>query len=280
MSVNCADGVDGVDVAVLGAVKREVQPILEILSNPRVFDFRGEVLHLGTCGSRSMLIGTTGLGKVNAAITTAAILETFGAAQVWNIGCAGAYEEGPLRVGDVLISQIIWCGDEGVLTRKGIESLRTVGIPLVTRGSELFFDALPAAEDSWAHDHVRRLTPPGFYRTGDGGLELVGSAGEVEDAQRAESSGIFRTLYGPSLTVSLASGDRKTARKRYERFGAMAENMEGSAVAQTCFRYEVPFVECRGMSNMAGDRDKRHWKLDLAVARCSSVVRCWLENDA
>jgi len=276
MSVNCADGVD---VAILGAVKREVEPILETLSNPRVFDFRGEVLHLGTCGSRSILIGTTGLGKVNAAITTAAVLETFGAAQVWNIGCAGAFEEGPLRVGDVLVSQSIWCGDEGVLSRKGIESLRTIGIPLVTRGSESFFDTLPVSAGSWAYDRTLRLTPPGLYRTGEGRPQSIEGDGEVEATEKAEGSGIFQTVYGPSLTVSLASGDRKTARKRYERYGAMAENMEGSAIAQTCFRYEIPFVECRGMSNMAGDRDKRRWSLDLAVAHCCAIVQYWLEND-
>ncbi len=276
MSVN---GGDGVDVAILGAVKSEVEPLLEVLDDSRVFDFRGEVLHLGTCGPMSILVGTTGLGKVNAAITTAAVLETFGAAQVWNIGCAGAYEEGPLRIGDVLISQAIWCGDEGVLSKKGIDSLRVIGIPLVRRGSEPFFDVLPVSAGSWVHDRIREITPPGLYRTDGGRLQLIEGTRGADQADRLEKEGAFQTLHGPSLTVSLVSGDRKTARKRFERYGAMAENMEGSAIAQTCFRYEIPVVECRGMSNMAGDRDKKHWKLDLAVARCCAVVRCWMESN-
>lgn len=271
MSVNCAAGVD---VAILGAVRQEVEPLFYLLDSPRVFDFRGEALHLGTFQERNILIGLTGLGKVNAAITTAAVLETFGAAQVWNIGCAGAYEGGPLNIGDVLISRTVICGDEGVLSRDGVESMRAIGIPLVKRDGEPLFDAFPLAEGSWAYDRVLRLTPAGLYSLDDGRLQLV-EAGESDTKPKGE---LFRTVHGPSLTVSLASGDRKTAGKRRQRYGALAENMEGSAIAQTCARYEVPFLECRGMSNMAGCRDKRDWRLELAFERCSAVIRHWLEG--
>ena len=260
MSVNCAAGVD---VAILGAVRQEVEPVLHLLGSPRVFDFRGETLHLGTFEEQTILVGSTGLGKVNAAITAAAILETFGAAQVWNIGCAGAYEGGPLDVGDVLISRTVICGDEGILSRNGVESMRTIGIPLVKRDGEPLFDAFPLAEGSWAYDRVLRLTPSGL------------EAGNHDRKPQAE---IFRAVHGPSLTVSLASGDRKTAAKRRQRYGALAENMEGSAIAQTCARYEVPFLECRAMSNIAGYRDKKGWRLEPAFDRCCAVIRHWLEG--
>ncbi len=275
MSVNCTAGVD---VAILGAVRQEVEPLLHLLDSPRVFDFRGEALHLGAFQDRSILIGSTGLGKVNAAITTAAILETFGAAQVWNIGCAGAYEGGPLNVGDVLISRTVICGDEGVLSKNGVESMRTIGIPLVKRDGEPLFDAFPLAEGSWAYDRALRLTPAGLYSIDGGELQLVDTAVEAGKNDRRPKGEVFRTVHGPSLTVSLASGDRKTAAKRRERYGALAENMEGSAIAQTCARYEVPFLECRAMSNMAGYRDKREWRLELAFERCCAVIRHWLEG--
>lgn len=271
MSVNC---VAGVDVAILGAVKQEVEPLLHLLKSPRTFDFRGEILHMGTFEERNILIGSTGLGKVNAAITAAAILETFGAAQVWNVGCAGAYEGGPLGVGDVLISRDVICGDEGVLSRHGVESLRIIGIPLVRHDGRSFFDVFPLSEGSWAYDRVLSLTPPGLYSIDGGRLQQVGP----EASDRKPTGDVFRAVHGPSLTVSLASGDRKTAAKRRERYGAFAENMEGSAIAQTCARYEVPFLECRAMSNMAGLRDKKGWRLEPAFERSCAVIRKWLEG--
>jgi len=277
MSFHCAEGID---VAILGAVRQEVEPLLHLLDEPRVFDFRGETLHLGTFHGRSLLIGLTGVGKVNAAITTAAVLETFGAAQVWNVGCAGAYEGGPLTIGDVLISQTVICGDEGVLSRDGVQSLRAIGIPLVKRDGESFFDAFPVAERSRAYERVRQWTPPGFYSVIDGKLRRVDSGIESGKPGGSEQGKVFRTVHGPSLTVSLASGDRKTAVKRRERYGAFAENMEGSAVAQTCARYEVPFLECRAMSNIAGYRDKKGWRLEAAFERCCAVIRYWLESSS
>jgi futalosine hydrolase len=273
MSLECAGAID---IALLGAVRQEIQPLLNVLTAPRFFDFRGEVLHIGTCHDRSVLIGTTGLGKVNAAVTTAAILETFGATEVWNIGCAGAYEEGPLRVGDVLISDSVLCGDEGVLSKKGILSLQEIGFPLVVKEGKPFYDHFPLAHDSLAFEKVLDLTPPGVYRTDQDQLMRAVHPERTTTPLSEKGVDTFRIVRGASLTVSLASGDGKTARKRHERYGAMAENMEGSAIAQTCFRYEIPFLECRGISNMAGDRDKTHWQLDLAVSRTCMVVRHWL----
>jgi futalosine hydrolase len=275
MSQECAGAID---IAVLGAVRQEIQPLVNVLNAPRSFDFRGEVLHIGTCQDRSVLIGTTGLGKVNAAVTTAAIMETFGATEVWNIGCAGAYEEGPLRVGDVLISDNVLCGDEGILSKKGIHSLQEIGFPLVVKDGQPFYDHFPLARDSLGFERILDLTPPGVYRTDQGRLLRALHPEEISTLVSEKGAEIFRIVRGASLTVSLVSGDGKTARKRHERYGAMAENMEGSAIAQTCFRYEIPFLECRGISNMAGDRDKTHWQLELAASRTCMVVRHWLEG--
>ena len=78
----------------------------------------------------------------------------------------------------------------------------------------------------------------------------------------------------------MASGDVETAEKRFQTHGALAENMEGSAIAQVCFLFDVPFLECRGISNIAGIRDKKHWDLDLAVDRSHAVIGHVLESIA
>jgi futalosine hydrolase len=92
----------------------------------------------------------------------------------------------------------------------------------------------------------------------------------LDGAPRGE---YFRLVYGPSLTVGMVSGDGEVARRRFSRYEAFAENMEGSAVAQTCFRFKIPMMECRGISNMAGDRDKRNWRLEMAILHCRSIVQ-------
>jgi futalosine hydrolase len=245
-----------IDVALLGAVPQEVSPLFELLESLQVIPFRGQVLWLGKASNLSVLLGTTGLGKVNAAITAAALLEHFPVAQVWNVGCAGAYPQGPLKMGDVLVTDKWLCGDEGVLTQNGVLPVSEIGIPLLMDNGDELFDHLPRRR----HRHLDTIieqTPPGEY-------------GQDEDT--------FTVIHGPSLTVGMASGDPAVAGERFHRYGAYAENMEGSAVAQACLRFGIPVMECRGMSNMAGVRGKETWRMEKSIAHCHGIVINWIET--
>ncbi|MHC1745364.1 MAG: hypothetical protein AB9873_20375 [Syntrophobacteraceae bacterium] len=266
-----------IHVAVLGAVAFEIDALVAALPSPEPSSLLGERCWMARFGALSVLVGTTGIGKVNGAIATSAILDRFRIGTVWNIGCAGAYESGPLRVGDVLISESALCGDEGVLGEKGVESARSIGIPLVSQGGTDYYDSFPLG-DSQFFETVAALTPPGRYGLGERGLHTMPevTSWEGDCFGSMARSGSFQILTGASLTVGMASGDPTTARKRFEQYRALAENMEGSAVAQTCLRYGVPMLECRGMSNVAGDRDKGHWRLREALTNCHAVVRNWL----
>jgi futalosine hydrolase len=53
--------------------------------------------------------------------------------------------------------------------------------------------------------------------------------------------------------------------------------MEGAAVAQVCLRYQVVFLELRGLSNWAGDRNKKRWQLERALDTCQRALLYLLE---
>ncbi|NLI82642.1 MAG: hypothetical protein GX443_13280 [Deltaproteobacteria bacterium] len=293
-----------VDMAVLGAVPFEVEALCHLLEEPHSVLLTGQTLWVGSYGKLQLLVGTTGLGKVNAAAVTSVLLQRFSVGRMWNTGSAGAYEESPLRVGDVLMAQRAICGDEGILTTEGIAPTSRMGIPIARRGSEVYYDAIPLYPEE-NPGAFSASVPPGWYcleREGrlrkavlqstlpQGGRCRLGSI-PVECPEMAVSAagferpsfsnGVradFQLVYGPSLTVGMTSGDRQTARGRFHRYGAFAENMEGSAVAQTCLLYGVPVVECRGISNMAGDRRKENWKSELAVAHCQGILLRFLET--
>jgi futalosine hydrolase len=271
-----------IDLAVVAAMANELGELPNLLEDARWQAFHGERLATGKVGTKTLLLGTLGLGKVNAAITMAGLLERFTVSQVWHVGSAGAYPQGPLTVGDVLVTEHAWCGDEGVLTARGGLPQQEIGIPLLVADGRKFFDSLPVDENvlEWA----RACTPAGPYRLVRDGQGL--GACRIDEADHGEQSGgprpanawaeCFHLAYGPSLTVSMASGDAQVAAARFQRYRAWAENMEGSAVAQTCLRFGVPMIECRGISNQAGERGKEHWRLDDASGHCLAIVRRWL----
>jgi futalosine hydrolase len=68
------------------------------------------------------------------------------------------------------------------------------------------------------------------------------------------------------LTVCAAAASAEDVRLRRQAFpAAMAEDMEGFAVALACRLRGVPVDVVRGISNMAGDRDKSRWQVAAAV---------------
>ena len=258
-----------IKIAIIGAVDSEVDGLTDILHAGGEVSLPGMTVRLGRLRGQTILLAASGVGKVNAAAATATLLSRFDIKQVWNIGSAGAYDGGPLRIGDVLITETALCGDEGILTSKDDLTNASLGFPLVVREGEAFFDAFPLNRSplwKWAEEAV----PSGWYHSGEGGALLPVIA---EESARGQT---FQLLRGPSLTVSMVSGDATVAAERAQRTGALAENMEGSAVAQVCFRFGVPLLECRGISNVAGDRRKEHWQLREAVGRCHAIVAALL----
>ncbi|MCK8600689.1 hypothetical protein [Desulfoferrobacter suflitae] len=263
---------DRIFAAILGAVRPEVQYLTDALENRQSVEMVGERFALGNLHGKILLVGTTGIGKVNAAITTAALLTRFTIEQVWNVGWSGYFQEGPLEIGDVLIAETLICGDEGVLTSDAVRPSRDIGIPILETEEGTFFDVLPP---SIAVHQLRQQIAPGLYRSRAGGGI---TAAAMEDGKRCPAEGVFRLAYGPSLTVGMVSGDLQVARARFLNHGALTENMEGSAIAQTCCRFKIPFIECRGVSNKAGDRDKANWELKKAISHCHAVVMHYFMN--
>lgn len=75
------------------------------------------------------------------------------------------------------------------------------------------------------------------------------------------------------LSVCAASADEHDADQRRKDFpNASAEDMEGFAVAVACKLAGVPLQIVRGISNVAGDRDKNHWKIADALRAAARLA--------
>lgn len=272
---------ESVDVAILGATAGEIAPLSALGPSSRV-EVAGNLFSAHIYGDLRLLIGTTGIGKVNAAAIAAAVLSSFRAVEVWNVGCAGAYRGSGLEIGDVLIADNCICADEGILAKEGPMPTSSLEIPLVVKNGQPFYDRFPLSE-SLSRRQIRDILPEGIYSPDPSGGIRLRSLGDTPSNGLARSPDMdkkssFRIRYGPSLTVGMTSGDIQTAGARFRRFGALAENMEGSAIAQTCLLFDVPFLEFRGISNTAGMREKAGWDLSSATDHCLAAVRRLLDN--
>jgi len=228
-------------LALLSSMAFESDQILSLLRNVRKTQTAGKIIYRGRCSGHDILLVTSGVGKVNAASSATAVIENYPVRAVINFGVGGAYPDAGLNIGDVAIASKEIYGDEGVFTAAGIKGMKEIGIPLVRIGKTKYFNEFP-------------LDPPSIPFPKD------------------ENNMNIMIKTGNFITVSAVSGSQKRAKDLGKRFGAVCENMEGAAIAQVCALYELPMIELRGISNMAGVRDKRKWNLKIASENCQKLV--------
>lgn len=103
--------------AVIVAMDKELALLLPLLKAHAEVTVGHTTYHTGTIGRHEVIAGKCGIGKVNAALGAASLIDTFHPALVINSGVAGSTGSGepPCRTLDVLMPDAIayhdvWCG--------------------------------------------------------------------------------------------------------------------------------------------------------------------------
>ena len=184
-----------------------------------------------------------GFGPVAAAARTAHLVATLRPRRVILLGIAGAYDVERHPPGSALVFARVAIEGVGAGEGERLVGPRALGFPQWPGSPGTTAAPVDDALDLWRPD---RLAP-----------EL-----------RADLL----------LTTCAAADDDALVGRRLERHpGAAAEDMEGFAVALACALEGVPVGIVRGISNRAGDRDGRHWKIPAALAAARRALDELLE---
>ena len=98
---------------------------------------------------------------------------------------------------------------------------------------------------------------------------------------RSLSPARFRPRPAALLTVCSATATEAVACERRDLFpGAVAEDMEGFAVALACRLAGVPLAIVRGISNAVGDRRFERWQMPEAMDAAYLVAADLLQRPA
>jgi futalosine hydrolase len=180
-----------------------------------------------------------GIGKTNAAGATATALGVHDYRAVISVGIAGSLPGSGLALGDAVAGTASVYADEGLESPTGFLDCHAMGFPL----GPFSGSSIPA--------------DPGLMKV----LRPV--------AGRA----------GPIATVSTCSGTHSRANAVQARTGALAEAMEGAAVAHVASRLgaarsqgPIAVGEVRVISNTTGDRGSQKWELKRALERLGEVL--------
>ena len=130
-----------VNVAILGAFDEEIRLLEAKLPNPKTHTIEKLRFVTGFLNGQNVVIASTGIGKVNAAMTTTLAIEHFRPNHVIFSGVAGGLNP-DLHLGDIVIAQRTSQHDLGKLASAEIENFG-VRNPITGKRNPVFFPADP-----------------------------------------------------------------------------------------------------------------------------------------
>ena len=228
-------------LAIIGAMAEEVAPLQRALVAPTDGGVGPWRWQSGMLDGVSVMLAICGIGKVNAAALTQALL-TDGAAAVLFTGVAGAVDAG-LAVGDLVVAEDAVQHDVDV---------RPLGYAL---------GEVPGEPLRWGADPELR--------------DRLLVAAEAVAADEGLRCRLGRVASGDAF---IADPERVQSLRR--DFEATCAEMEGAAVAQVCARWGVPWAIVRSISDTADHSAQLDFRAFTAVAsrRAVAVVRTVLRS--
>ncbi len=199
-------------IGIIGAMEEEVTYLRDQLQQRQDMTLAGYEFHSGVLAGQQVVLLKSGIGKVNAAIGTTILLERYAPDCIINTGSAGGFAD-DLEIGDVVISS----------------EVRQHDFDLTVFGYE--HGQVPQMPPAWEPD-------PLLVKIAQTSIETV------LDVQVA--LGLIAT--GDAFMADPA----KVAEARAKFPQMLAVEMEAGAIAQTCFRFDVPFIIFRALSDIAG----------------------------
>lgn len=217
--------------ALLGALDEEIELLHQSLKKPKTRIIHGLTFYYGKIGKHRVIIGKTGIGKVNATMTTAFLLQKFRPKRVIFTGIAGGLHA-DLNPGDIVIGRKTLQYDYGQVTNDSVFTRNTRN-PVSRESNPLFFPA----------DSLLLLCAQSAAQTTDF---------KVMENQAKPPYIIIGTIVTGDLFVT---SETKVKELR-SKFNADATEMEGAAVAQLCWQQQVPCLIIRSMSDKADSKAK------------------------
>jgi futalosine hydrolase len=163
------------------------------------------------------------------------------------------------------------------LDREPVEAVVVCGIAGAYPASGIPVGSVVCAE-SECYGDLGADSPGGFLDMQALGFPVVGGRNPLYNTLPMQ---IFpATRRARLVTMNTCTGNDAAARAIEARTGGAVESMEGAAIAHVAALAGIPVGEIRGISNMAGNRDRSTWRVKEAAAAAQETLLLWLKRTA
>ena len=182
----------------------------------------------------NLCLAVTGIGLCSCSTSLGIICSLFNPSQVIMVGICGSYPQSGINIGDLVVPREQILSEAGVCIGTGVGDASVLGLE-------------------------------GFDQALDFDFKL---SSELFDL----ATKVSKTSSGKMLTVMGVSAHSEHVEARQNKFSPVAEDMEGFALAFAGRAFGLPVAQIRGVSNVAGDRNKANWNMELAAKNVQLVI--------
>ncbi len=221
-------------IGVIAAMEEELQALRERLEQQKDTQYGQFHYYTGRLCEHDVALLLCGIGKVNAAVGATLLIDKFGPDYVINTGVAGGFPPDKLNIGDIVISTDVRHHDADAT----IFNYEYGQIP-----------RMPAAYQ--ADDRLRKLA-----------------------CRALPETATIKVVEGQILSGDSFIHHQKQISEIQEKFPSiMAVEMEGAAIAQSCYLFNIPFVIIRSISDLVFvDESHNMYKNSVTTAAENSVA--------
>jgi adenosylhomocysteine nucleosidase len=218
-------------IAIISAMHEELSAVLALMPDERKRVVAGREFWVGHLHGHEVVAVLSRIGKVAAAITATLAIERFGATRIVFTGVAGGLAPG-VNVGDIVVADSFIQHDLDASPIFPKYELPLYGV------SRLPTDAVLRAA---LHAAALKLAAESSAVLGTADQRLASASAPQVHLGLVVSGDRFVSSDAESRALRLALPD------------ALAVEMEGAAIAQVCYDYEVPYAAVRTISDRADD---------------------------
>lgn len=232
---------------IIGAMEEEISLLTDAMENTVTHTVGGRAYFEGTIEGHAVALTKCGVGKVFSAMAAQVLIDRFGVTKLINIGVAGGIGPG-LHVGDMVLST------DAVQHDFDVSPLGYV------RGHNMDVGGDPAKPTRYAADESLRA--------------------QFKAAAQKTLPADCGLLEGTVVSGDQFIGDAETKKSLHERFGGIACEMEGAAMAQVAACQGVPFLIVRSISDLADGGAPISFRemVQIAADRATTALLCMFRD--
>ncbi len=221
-------------IGIMAAMHEELNRIVAMLSDVSEEKVGHKLVTLGKLNNKKVVVVFSGWGKVAAATTSTMLIERYAISQLVFTGVAGGVQN-HLNIGDIVIGTSFVQHD---MDCAGVLGIKRFEIPLLSLIEIPSSKKLQISSEQAANE----------YLSSD-----IASDVDVEELQNLNITKpiIYKGLIGSG--DQFISSEEKLQELKQALPELLAVEMEGAAVAQVAYEYDLPFIVIRIISDKAND---------------------------